>query len=87
MAIGERLYFQRRARQEIESAMRADSIEAETAHALLAGLHLRYCTACATGKTCECVGCALVHVCDDPREDGSRCSTDEWDRQEYQVAP
>lgn len=40
MAIGERLYFQRRARQEIESAMRADSIEAETAHALLAGLHL-----------------------------------------------
>ncbi|CAN5492650.1 hypothetical protein BH10PSE14_BH10PSE14_45230 [soil metagenome] len=71
MAISERLYFQRRARQELESAMRADSIEAETSHALLAGLHLRHCSACIPGKSRECSACALVHICDSPRGEGA----------------
>ncbi|MDH7973317.1 hypothetical protein QH494_14095 [Sphingomonas sp. AR_OL41] len=71
MAISERRYFRDRARQEIESAIRADSIEAEIAHANLASLHLRYCAACSPGKTGECVDCALRHVCGDPCEPDS----------------
>jgi len=64
MATSERQYFKRRALQEIESAMRADSIEAEMSHAGLAQLHLRRCVDCAENKTHECFGCSLVHVCD-----------------------
>ena len=59
----DRQYFQRRAREEMESAMRADSVEAEIAHAGLANLHLRCCAACAAGKTSECRGCILANVC------------------------
>lgn len=69
MATSERQYFRRRARQELESAMRADSIEAETSHALLAGLHLRLCSACIPGMSRECTGCAMTHICDNPRGD------------------
>lgn len=71
MATSERRYFRRRAHQELESAMRADSIEAETSHALLAGLHLRLCAACIPGKSRECLGCAMVHMCDSPRGIGA----------------
>lgn len=59
----DRPYFQRRAREEIESAMRADSAEAEIAHAGLANLHLRRCAACTAEKTIECRGCILANVC------------------------
>ena len=44
--------------------MRADSIEAETSHALLARLHLKHCSACIPGKSGECTDCAMVHICD-----------------------
>ena len=63
MACSDRHYFQRRAREEIESAMRADSVEAEIAHAGLANLHLRRCAGCAAAKTSECRSCILVHIC------------------------
>ncbi|MES2042994.1 MAG: hypothetical protein V4475_03905 [Pseudomonadota bacterium] len=76
MASSERHYFQRRALQEIEGAMRADSTEAEIAHAGLAGLHLRRCAACETGRTSECRGCPLVHVCDYPNGGDSARSPD-----------
>lgn len=77
MATNERHYFQRRALQEVESAMRADSIEAEIAHAGLAGLHLRRCAGCSPRRTRECRDCALVNVCDYPlgeRQIGARGS-------------
>jgi len=63
MTDSDRLYFQRRAREEIQSARRADSVEAEIAHAGLANLHLRCCAACAEGKTSECRGCTLANLC------------------------
>jgi len=63
MIDNDRLYFQRRAREEIESAMRADSVEAEIAHAGLANLHLRCCVACAAAKTSACRGCILANIC------------------------
>ena len=65
MAANERHYYQRRALQEIECAMRAELIEAEIAHSSIAGLLLRRCVSCAEGRTAECSGCLLSHVCDD----------------------
>ncbi len=63
MAYSDRHYFQRRAREEIDSAMRADSVEAEIAHAGLANLHLRRCVGCAAAETSECRSCILANVC------------------------
>jgi hypothetical protein len=68
MANEERRYAQRRALEEIICAMRADSVEAEVAHASLANLHMRHCSECAPGKTRECGDCPMTHVCDHPGE-------------------
>lgn len=64
MAANERSYYQRRAPQEIDWAMRADVIEAEIAHSTMASLLLQRCVSCAAGRTAECSGCLLSHVCE-----------------------
>ncbi|MCW3846030.1 hypothetical protein OF829_02185 [Sphingomonas sp. LB-2] len=64
MSNGERRYFRRRALQEIEAAMRANSIEAELSHSGLAQLHLQNCVGCVERRTRECLDCPMWRVCD-----------------------
>ncbi len=65
MAINqERLYLQRRARDELAMKDRAAGIEARISHQLLAGYYIDACKTCAHGRTEECADCTLQELCD-----------------------
>ncbi len=65
----DRQYFQRRTLQEIRSAQDAACIEAEIAHAKLAGMHRLRCAGCTRRKTSECIECALAYICVDRHDE------------------
>jgi hypothetical protein len=62
----DRSYFQRRSFEEIQAAMRADSLEATHSHVGLAELHLKRCAGSNGQATDECDDCLLTNICDVP---------------------
>ena len=63
MICDDRAYLKRRALQELDMTLAADTQAAEDAHNELTGRYLRACSGCSKAKTAECVGCPLAFVC------------------------
>ena len=63
MICDDRAYLKRRALQELEMTLAAESQAAEDAHNELTGRYLRACSGCSGARTGECVACPLAFVC------------------------
>jgi hypothetical protein len=63
MQSDDRAYFRRRSVEEIQAAMRADSLEATNSHVALAELHLHRCATCVKPATEECNDCVAANIC------------------------